>query len=185
MLQENELEFFVVELSLDGMADFHDKFCVSPGSFGRAMQAYGALAELQNRDPRLRIHVISTATDVNMDEIKPLTNYLFERCPRIDHHNLAIIRGDRKNPSLQGPDLQRHAELYQYIRWLWASREEGRYGSVVGPMLEWAKIHTVTKQTQVIPCRAGRISSVVYTNGDVAFVRYISQRGETQQDAYL
>ena len=31
-----------------------------------------------------------------------LTTFLFDRCPKMSHHNLALIRGDRKNPSLQG-----------------------------------------------------------------------------------
>src|SRR5262249_51023182 len=91
-LKERALELFAVELSLDGTADFHDHFRAAPGSFERAMRTYDALAELQRHDPRLRIHSISTATDVNMDEIQRLTTYLFERCPHMDHHNLAIIR---------------------------------------------------------------------------------------------
>lgn len=167
-LEERELDLFAVELSLDGMAEFHDRFRVSPGSFARAMQTYDALAELQRRDPRLRIHSISTATDVNMEEIKHLTTYLFDRCPQMDHHNLAIIRGDRKNPSLHGPSLKQYQELYQYIRRLWAPRETGRYGSTVEPMLQWAKLKTITEKTQVIPCRAGCLSAVVYANGDVS-----------------
>src|SRR5262245_8724581 len=89
-LKEKKIEIFAVELSLDGMPEFHDKFRVSPGSFERAMKSYDALAELQSQDPRLRIHAISTATDVNMEEIKRLTTYLFDRCPQMDHHNLAI-----------------------------------------------------------------------------------------------
>ena len=96
------------------------------------MATYDALAQLQDSDPRLRIHSISTATDVNMDEIRRLTAYLFERCPRMDHHNLAMIRGDRKNPSLQGPSLAEYQRLYDYVRACGPTREEGRYGSVVG-----------------------------------------------------
>ena len=154
-LQEREIELFAVELSLDGMPEFHDKFRVAPGSFARAMQTYDALAKLQERDPRLRIHAISTATGINMDEVKRLSTYLFDRCPKMDHHNLAIIRGDRKNPSLQGPNLQQYQDLYQYIRGLWASRETGRYGAIVEPMLQWAKLRTVTEQTpgHPVPCR--------------------------------
>jgi len=58
----------------------------------------------------------STATDVNMDEIRRLTTYLFDRCPKMDHHNLALIRGDRKNPSWQGPSLEQYQRLHEYIR---------------------------------------------------------------------
>jgi hypothetical protein len=85
----------------------------------------------------------------------------------MDHHNLAIIRGDRKNPSLKGPMLQEYEDLYEYIRRLWAPREQGRYGSIVEPMLQWAKVETIKQQQQVIPCQAGKISAVIYANGDV------------------
>ena len=113
----------------------------------------------RSSDPRLRIHSISTATDVNMDEIRRLTTYLFDRCPKMDHHNLAMIRGDRKNPALQGPQLERYRQLYEYIRRLWASREEGRYGSVVEPMLQWAKARHGAGAAQVVPCRAGVLNA--------------------------
>jgi MoaA/NifB/PqqE/SkfB family radical SAM enzyme len=167
-LQEPTLELFVVELSLDGTSDFHDRFRVADGAFERAMKTYDALAELQHKDPRLRIHAISTATNVNVKEIRTLTTYLYERCPQMDHHNLALIRGDRKNPALLTPPLGEYAELYEYMRRLWHPRETGRYGAIVEPMLQWAKIQTLERRTQVIPCRAGVLTAVVAANGDVS-----------------
>lgn len=167
-LKEKDLDLFVAEISLDGLGEFHNKFRGSPGAFNKAMQTYDALAKLQESDPRLRIHSISTATDVNMEEIRRLTSYLFDRCPKMDHHNLAMIRGDRKNPSLQGPSLEQYRLLYEYVRRLWAPREEGRYGSIVEPMLQWAKSRTAATQSQVVPCRAGVLNAVVYSNGDVS-----------------
>jgi MoaA/NifB/PqqE/SkfB family radical SAM enzyme len=167
VLKEPSLDMFVAELSLDGMPEFHDRFRVAANSFRKSMETYDALAKLQESDSRLRIHSISTATDVNMDEIRKLTTYLYQRCPKMDHHNLAIIRGDRKNPTLRGPSLKQYEDLYEYIRRLWAPREQSRYGSSVEPMLQWAKVETVKQERQVIPCKAGRISGVVYANGDV------------------
>jgi MoaA/NifB/PqqE/SkfB family radical SAM enzyme len=166
-LQEKDLDLFVVELSLDGMQEFHDEFRVTKNAFAKAMETYDALAKLQETDPRLRIHAISTATDRNMDEVKRLTTYLFERCPKMDHHNLAIIRGERKDPTLQGPSLRQYKALYEYIQRLWSPRETARYGAIVEPLLQWTKLETIQKQTQVVPCRAGVLSAVVYANGDV------------------
>src|SRR5580658_4717769 len=137
-LKEPDLDLFVAEISLDGLGEFHNRFRGSPGAFDKAMATYDALAKLQERDARLRIHSISTATHVNMDEIRRLTTYLFERCPKMDHHNLAMIRGDRKNPSLQGPNLEQYRQLFDYVRRQWAPREEGRYGAIMEPMLQWA-----------------------------------------------
>lgn len=166
-LEEPDLDLFAVELSLDGLAEFHDRFRVSPGSFKRSMATYDALTALQEKDPRLRIHATSTATAINMDEIKRLTTYLFDRCPKMDHHNLAMIRGERKNPSLAGPQIERYGELYAYMRRLWAPREMGRTGSQVEPMLQARKQKTAALQTQLVSCSAGKLSGVVYANGDV------------------
>lgn len=184
VLEEKELDMFVVELSLDGMPEFHDTFRVARHAFEYAMRTYDALVELQKQDPRLRIHSISTATDVNMEEIRKLTTYLYDRCPQMDHHNLAIIRGDRKNPTLQGPKLQEYEELYEYIRRLWAPRETGRYGSIVEPMLQWGKVETVKQKRQVIPCMAGRISAVVYANGDVGVCEIHKPLGNLRQKGF-
>jgi MoaA/NifB/PqqE/SkfB family radical SAM enzyme len=148
------------------------------------METYDALVEIQEKDPRLRIHSISTATDVNMDEIKQLTTYLYERCPEMDHHNLAIIRGDRKDPSLQGPSLQQYEDLYEYIKQLWAPRERGRYGALVEPMLQWAKVRTIKEEDQVIPCRAGKLSAVVYANGDVGVCEIHEPLGNLRENSF-
>ncbi|MEP7308824.1 MAG: radical SAM protein [Acidobacteriota bacterium] len=183
-LQAPELDLFVVELSLDGLAQFHDTFRVAPGSFARAMETYDALVELQARDARLRIHAISTATDVNIAEIQQLTTYLFDRCPRMDHHNLAIIRGDRKNPALRAPAIADYQQLYEYVRRLWQPREQGRYGAIVEPMLQWAKTETIARQTQVVPCRAGVLSAVVYANGDVGVCELHEPLGNLRQQSF-
>src|SRR5215212_551817 len=47
VLKESSLQLFAIELSLDGMPEFHDRFRVAPGAFARAMETYDALAELQ------------------------------------------------------------------------------------------------------------------------------------------
>jgi MoaA/NifB/PqqE/SkfB family radical SAM enzyme len=183
-LEEPALDLFAAEISLDGTAAFHDKFRVADGAFEKAMATYDALAELQQKDPRLRIHAISTATDVNVDEIRKLTEYLYTRCPQMDHHNLALIRGDRKNPALKLPDMREYAELYDYMRRLWQPREEGRYGGVVDPMLQWAKLETVARGTQVIPCRAGILSAVVAANGDVSVCELHEPLGNLRKQTF-
>jgi MoaA/NifB/PqqE/SkfB family radical SAM enzyme len=184
VLKEPSLELFAVELSLDGMADYHDRFRGMKNAFARSMETYKALAELQKRDPRLRIHAISTATSENMGEIAELTKYLYENCPAMDHHNLALIRGDRKNPSLQGPTLDNYRELYRYVQSVWAQREEHRFGSIVEPMLQWAKTKTAIEQRQVVPCRAGRLSAVIYANGDVSFCETHAPLGNLRQTSF-
>jgi MoaA/NifB/PqqE/SkfB family radical SAM enzyme len=184
ILEEPTLKLFACELSIDGTPEYHDRFRGNPKSFAKLLETYEALAELQARDPRVRIHSISTVTSENLEEIKRLTTYLYERCPKMDHHNLALIRGERKNPSLVLPDLRAYRELYDYARRLWAPREEARYGSLVEPMLQWAKTKTAERQTQVIPCRAGVMSGVVYANGNVSFCETLPPLGNLRQKSF-
>ena len=184
IFEEPTLKLFSCELSIDGMPEYHDRFRGNNKSFAKLLETYEALAEMQRSEPRLRIHSISTVTSENLDEIRKLTTYLYERCPAMDHHNLALIRGERKNQSLVIPDLAAYEELYQYARRLWAPREEKRYGSLVEPMLQWAKVKTAQQQTQVIPCRAGILSGVVYANGDVSFCEMHPALGNLRQKSF-
>jgi MoaA/NifB/PqqE/SkfB family radical SAM enzyme len=183
-LEEPSLRLFVAEISLDGMPSFHDEFRVTKNSFKKAMETYDALVELQREDPRLQIHSNSCATADNMDDLRMLTTFLFDRCPKMSHHNLALIRGDRKNPSLQGPKLEEYERLYEYIRKLWAPREQNRYGSFVEPMLQWAKVRTAREQRQVVPCRAGTVSGVIYANGDVSMCEQHQPLGNLRRKSF-
>jgi MoaA/NifB/PqqE/SkfB family radical SAM enzyme len=167
VLEEPDLKLFVVEISLDGMPEFHNTFRGSKDAFQRAMKTYDGLVTLQKNDPRLRIHAVSTATEKNIDEIAKLTTFLYSRCAAMEHHNIALIRGDRKNASLNGPDLLAYEKLHTYTRRLWVPREQRRYGSIVEPMLQWAKVQTLREKRQVVPCCAGLLNAVIYANGDV------------------
>lgn len=168
VLAENDLMLFACELSLDGMPEYHNKFRGNDKSFEKAMQTYDMLAALQKEDPRLRIHSISTATNQNMRELWELTSYLHQRCPQMDHHNLAIIRGDRKDPSLLTPPIDQYRALSEHVRAVWLDRDEGRFGAIVEPMLQWAKTESVLQTRQVVPCKAGVLAGVIYANGDVS-----------------
>jgi MoaA/NifB/PqqE/SkfB family radical SAM enzyme len=99
----------------------------------------------------------------------------------MDHHNIALIRGDRKNPSLQGPQMKAFEELHAHVQETWTAREDGRFGSIVEPMLQWAKVRTAQEKKQVIPCRAGILSAVVYANGDVSFCETLPPLGNLRE----
>jgi len=49
--------------------------------------------------------------------------------------------------------------LYEHVAEVWKDREEGRFGSVVEPMLQWAKVKTIESGTQYVHA-AGILSGV-------------------------
>jgi MoaA/NifB/PqqE/SkfB family radical SAM enzyme len=184
VLREPNLTLFAVEISLDGMQEYHNKLRGSENSFQKALETYDALADLQKSDSRLRIHAVSTVHEENMDQVRNLTRFLYQRCPAIDHHNIALIRGDRKNPSLQGPQLREFERLHAHVQKIWANRENGRFGSIVEPMLQWTKVRTAEEQQQIVPCRAGILSAVVYANGDVSFCETLPALGNLRNMSF-
>ena len=185
VLAADSFRLFACEISLDGMPEYHNRFRGNPRSFEKAMETYDMLAEIQQRDARLRIHAVSTATHENLDEIRSLTEYLHQRCPAMDHHNLAIIRGDRKNAELRRPSLDEYSLLYRHVAKTWRDRERGRYGSSVEPMLQWAKQKTIACNSQYVPCTAGRMTGVIYSNGDVSVCETHPPLGNLRQQSFF
>ena len=185
VLANESLELFVCELSLDGMPEYHNRFRGNPRSFEKAMETYAMLERLQKEDSRLRIHANTVAMSENMDEIWHLTEYLHENCPQMEHHNLAIIRGDRKNPTLQGPQLQKYKDLYRHVAEVWNDREQKRFGASVEPMLQWAKVKTIESESQFIPCKAGVLTGVVYANGDVSVCEQHLPLGNLREKSFF
>jgi len=185
VLKDKSLNEIGIEISLDGTPSFHDEFRKTKFSFYKAMETYDALAELQATDSRLKIYAISTATEENMEEIKQLTTFLYDRCPKMSHHHISIIRGDRKNPSLQGPAMQAYKDLFQYTRRLWARRNEERKGDIVEPMLHHVKTQTIALEQQVVPCRAGVLSAVVHANGDVGVCEQRPVIGNLRENSFM
>ena len=184
ILGEQDLHLLAIEISLDGTPGYHDRLRGLKGAFEKAMESYQALEEIQRSDQRLRIHAVSTVTADNIDEVYGLTKLLYEKCPSMDHHNIALIRGDPKNLSLDAPSLVEYRRLVDRVAELWSIREKGRFGSIVEPMLQWAKLRTAGEKRQVIPCRAGTLSGVVYANGDVGFCETLPPLGNLRDKSF-
>jgi MoaA/NifB/PqqE/SkfB family radical SAM enzyme len=185
VLQQPGLQRFVCEISLDGMPEYHNRFRGNAKSFDNAMATYDMLARMQREDARLRIHSSATASHENIDELRRLTKFLYDRCPAMEHHTLGMIRGDRKNPALAGPSLERYTELYSYMRSVWKDREQSRFGGIVEPMLQWAKLQTTVRDTQYVPCTAGNMTGVVYANGDVSVCEAHSPLGNLRRESFF
>ncbi len=168
ILEEPDLQLVAVELSIDGTEESHNTLRGSPEAFQRALATHDMLAKLQREDPRVRIHATSTVMSHNIDDIRALTDFLFDRCASMDHHNIPVIRGGRKDESLSEPTADDYRALSQYVQARWAQREATRFGSIVTPMLRWTCDRTLRERRQVTPCKAGVLAGVVYANGDVA-----------------
>jgi radical SAM protein with 4Fe4S-binding SPASM domain len=168
LLAHPTLEQLTIELSLDGTSDFHNRFRGDTRSFDNAIQTYYGLAAVARRDPRLRLRVVSTATRDNLEEIERLSHYLHERCPQLDQHKVQLLQGERRRSTLRAPDPDRFFALERRVTQLWSHRANGTADKLSAPLLSWAKARAFAGRQQVVPCKAGIMSAVIYSNGDVA-----------------
>ena len=185
LLTHKTLQLFVLEFSLDGMPEYHNRFRGNAKSFDKLLDTYEMAIAMQKEDSRVRVHANIVATNENMEELYRLSDYLHQRCPDMEHLNLAVIRGDRKNPALKGPALEQYKKLYEYIKTTWRDREKGRFGSIVEPLLQWTKCKTMETQSQYVPCTAGNMTGVVYANGDVSFCEIHEPIGNLRNKSFF
>ena len=185
LLKEEDFQILVIEISLDGLSEYHNKLRGNQKAFEKAMESYKMLEKLQVEDQRLRVHAVSTITNDNIGDIRMLTNYLFENCAAIDHHGISILDSTFKDDSLHVPGIEECQRLVKYVETLWMSREEGRLGSVVGPMLQWVNLKTAECKTQFVPCTAGRLIGVIYPNGDVSVCEKHAPLGNIREKSFL
>lgn len=185
LLKEEGFQILVIEISLDGLSEYHNKLRGNQKAFEKAMESYKMLEKLQVEDQRLRVHAVSTITNDNIGDIRMLTKYLFENCEAIDHHGISILDSTFKDDSLQVPGIEECQRLVKYVETLWMSREEGRIGSLVGPMLQWVNLKTAICKTQVVPCTAGRLIGVIYPNGDVSVCEKHASLGNIREKSFL
>jgi len=184
VLRHARLDLFTLELSIDGSAEFHDRFRGKPGSFERILETYDMLAELQSAYPQLQIHAITTATAENVGEIVPLSEFLYERCPQMNRHNIALLRGERKRASLDGPPIAAYAQAAGRVAHIWTARKNRAAAHLVDPLLHWAKAETCRLSAQAVPCRAGILTAVVHANGDVSLCEQHPPLGNLRRQSF-
>ena len=102
----------------------------------------------------------------------------------MDRHGVACIEGDRKNPRLEAPSREALHELAMFIRRLWAQHDAERFGAIVDPLVQWTAAKTAKEQRQVVGCLAGKLSAVVYSNGDVSMCESHQPLGNLREASF-
>jgi MoaA/NifB/PqqE/SkfB family radical SAM enzyme len=169
-----------VDVSIDGFGETHDRIRGVPGNFTKALTTIRELQALRPKWPNFTLYVNSVITQENQNEIVDLAQF-FEGNSELDGHYFQIIRGDPKDPKLQGVEPKRLKQIYNEVLPI-----NGRYISKIAQIKSWPRALTkaywqsgydFSYQTQYrnyseratwkMPCTAGQTSMVIDYNGDV------------------
>lgn len=182
MLTENPELTISLNVSIDGLAQTHDRIRGVPGNFRQAEETIRALQPLRRKwGQRLWVGINSTICQENYQEMIPLAEYFLNQ-ELLDGHYFQIIRGAPMDSNLKKVPSEALRQLYREI-----SRIDEVYAARAfhdqDPRARWIKrmiyIGTFEFHHRVqfmnyeraaswpMPCTAGQTSIVIDYNGEV------------------
>ena len=171
-----------VNIALDGLRDSHDAMRGVPGNFDKAIESARFLRQLKPKfGRRLEVHINTVITRDNLDEILPLSEWIFAE-KLVDGHYFNLIRGNAKDPGLKVLSKEALRRIYPEIADL-QTRYAHRMIVDRNPLVRWLKrmayVGTLTfhHRTQFanlegsskwsMPCTAGETAAVIEFDGRV------------------
>jgi MoaA/NifB/PqqE/SkfB family radical SAM enzyme len=159
----------IINLSLDGVGEKHDRIRGIPGNFEKFEQNFRALRELDY--PNLTIGIHSVISRFNVDDAPELFAYAFGLKPDSYITEIAEQRVELDTVDVNiTPPLDKYSWAIDQL----IERVERRSFRGISQITEAFRIEyyklvkrVMAEQTQVIPCYAGWASAQIYANGDV------------------
>ena len=167
----------VMNLSLDGLGEVHDKIRGVPGNFERFLETYAELAELRETQSKLSLKVATVINSANFDHIDETADFVRTKMPAVDFHTLILMRGDNPDKSLTLPNWDELQEYKKKMLGIWSHYQNRRYSPLLNKRLAFAvykflldtNLDTIRERRQVIPCQAWQTHLVIDPHGNVSF----------------
>ncbi len=159
----------VINLSLDGVGQEHDRIRGVPGNSEKFEANYAALRTLDL--PNLSIGVHSVISNFNVDNVAALFDYAFGLQPDSYITEIAEQRVELDTVGLDiTPDAERYGRaIDQLIARLTAHKFRGLARVTEAFRIEYYRLvkRILVEKTQVIGCYAGWASAQIYADGTV------------------
>ncbi len=168
-----------IQISLDGMPEFHDDFRGVEGIFDKAVESAKMLKEMQKKYPNLYTYVLTTIANSNYDEIEPLIKFVKEKVGV--NHKFQLVRGasfsvfnidkeilsgfDPKDKKVLTPKIEKLRKVEEELKEL--EYENELYKKIQELKLKYS-IDMIENEKPVVTCLAGKLDGVLYPGGNVA-----------------
>ncbi|MBI4824645.1 MAG: radical SAM protein [Nitrospirae bacterium] len=163
----------VLKLSLDGLNEKHDLLRGVSGSFQKLMETLGALAPLLSEYPNFELGINTVFCSANEDDMDELISFVMGLEP-IKTHTISLIRGNVKDNAYKAVDIEKYLRASMRLEENLKNKKSPIYrfhGSRVKSaqdILQRRLIYrTVTEDSQIIPCYAGRLNVTMTEEGEV------------------
>lgn len=182
LIDKKETEL-VVNLSLDGLEKTHNIVRKNDQSWDKVWTTFEELKKIKN----IKTRFITVIHNQNYHEIIPLMKIVQER--GADFHSVILLRGQTLDSHVKLPSFE---ELDSLAVKMYDILEKYEYGTdnLSAKILKnyhrylWKlSMDTLKKETQVIPCLAGKSHLVVWGNGDVASCEMLPSVGNITKNS--
>jgi MoaA/NifB/PqqE/SkfB family radical SAM enzyme len=163
----------IVSVSLEGFREEHQRIRGNKESFDLAFESLRVLRKIADSNPHLRVKCNTVITNDNFDRLIEFMRFI-QDSKLVDFHSVIMLRGDSRNPEIELPYIDKlkskRPEIFEILdKYLWGSGIFKRILLRKYYHLLWdVSFATLEKQTQVIPCIAGKTHLVIWANGDVS-----------------
>jgi len=178
----------MVSLSLDGLPELHDRLRGVPGSFEKVIETYHKLIELKKKNPDLRVHVTTTVSKFNYDQMPQLIELVKERMPELNSHNFEFIRNRPDKTCEDLPTLAQcqdfgklHKKLVNETKGHFKSKYKSKLANIVTNYKFDVLLNIIEQEKQVIPCVAGKNLGVVDWEGNVYLCELLPKIGNIKE----
>jgi MoaA/NifB/PqqE/SkfB family radical SAM enzyme len=162
----------IINLSLDGVGEKHDRVRGVKGNFARAMRTYTGLKALKGRYKNFTLGVHTVISNFNIDDFD--TIYTFVRDDLKPDSFISEIAEERVELDTVGMGITPPVEKYQpVIERLQEGIHKAEFAGVSRITQTFRDRYydlvkrTLAEKRQVIPCLAGIASAQIAPNGDV------------------
>ncbi|MBN1234009.1 MAG: radical SAM protein [Candidatus Coatesbacteria bacterium] len=157
-----------IAISLDAYGKAHDDIKNFPGLFEKARESFYALKELKKKYVNLKTSIGMVFEKNNQDLLEDSLLKFIEWKPDIIYLNM--VRGNIKDPCLQGVDINKYEKLSEKIE---RSFKPRNFMSFVIASLGIYKrkiiLKTLLENRYQLPCYAGILNMVIYPDGTVNY----------------
>jgi len=171
---------YLVEVSIDDIGEKHNVIRRHEKAFEKAMITIDKLKELKKKYSNLSLGIICVFSQLNQHRIKDIYYYIRDVI-KPDSITIPLIRGNPKE-NVKNIDISKYDEITEIIKKDFRSGHLGfnfRYSNVskATTLLVRDLISNTYKTNSCqLTCHAGKISCVIYPNGDVMTCEMLNKK---------
>lgn len=162
-----------IDVSIDAIGEEHDRVRGRPGLFGRAVETYRELRDLERHYRNLSTCVEVTVGSQNQDKLLETYDYLKEL--GVNTVFTLLVRGAPKEPGYEGIDISRFEEFSRVLEEDQMARTlTGYYKMPFGDFINAKRlvrarmiVTMVREQRYLSPCYAGSLGGCMFSDGRV------------------